>query len=322
MNRLWALAASIGLTSFAAVSPLHAQSNEDARTEARLLFEAGLKAMDEQRYDEACSKLARSQRLDPSIGTKYYLASCLEKQGVITSALTYYEEVSAEARALGQRDREAFAKRRADALAPKVPKLIILVPPKVRALEGAALALDGRPLNAGDLGVALPLDPGKHEVSVAAEGRSWAQTVELFPNGAAVELTIAPPPPPISPPPISPPPMAAPEAPKPGGSWAAASYSLLGLSGVTTAVGAVFAVKAAGLKGEYQAKPPEARTLDEYNDLRRTAVIADVILVSSLVVGAAGLISLIVMKASPKKPPPASLLVAPSSRGAQLAFTF
>lgn len=343
---------SLGLTSsllLTAVSGAGAQPSAADKTTAQALFDAALKEMDAGRFNDACPKLAESQRLDPSIGTKYYLADCLEKQGRISAALTYFGEVAAEARALKQADREKFAKKRADALGAKVPKLVLAVPDAVKRLEGLSIKRDGAVIGEILFGVPVPLDPGNHVVEVAAKGKaSWEQKVELKADGATITLTIEPPAPPkveppkVAPPkvvePPKPPPAAAPPKPLPAAALPdkpaperrrislVPSYVLFGLGGATAIAGAALLIKGTMDKGAYEDKAPSQRTANEYDDLRRTAAIGDVMLGATITLGAAGLVSLLVIRSVNNKAPASGLWITPqagkASGGAQMGFVF
>lgn len=332
---------SLGLTSSLLVSAVaSAQPSAADKTTAQALFDAALKEMDAGRLNDACPKLVESQRLDPSIGTKYYLADCLEKQGRIAAALTYFGEVAAEARALKQADREKFAKKRAEALGAKVPKLVLAVPDAMKRLEGLSIKRDGAAIGEILFGVAVPLDPGFHVVEVAAKGKApWEQKVELKADGATITLTIEPPAPPkVEPPKVVPPKIIEPPKPPPAATVPdkpaperrrislVPSYVLFGLGGATAIAGAALGIKGIMAKGAYEDKAPSQRTTTEYDDLRRTGAVGDVMLGATITLGAAGLVSLLVIRSINNKAPASGLWVVPqagkASGGAQMGFVF
>ena len=53
----------------------------------------------------ACEKLAKSQSLDPGMGTQYRLAECYEKLGRLASAYEQYTAVADAAKAAKKADR-------------------------------------------------------------------------------------------------------------------------------------------------------------------------------------------------------------------------
>lgn len=84
-NSTVATVLTLGLLSPASA---HAQSSSSGEivAAARALFDDGKRLMLEKRWDEACPKLAESQRLDPGGGTILALALCYEGTGKTATA--------------------------------------------------------------------------------------------------------------------------------------------------------------------------------------------------------------------------------------------
>lgn len=191
----WVLVLS--LTTSAAI----AQSPSDSSALARELFAHGRTLMDAGDYTGACAKFAESQRLDPGGGTLLNLALCNEKQGKTATAWALFNQAIVLARKDGRSDRELFAREHVDALAPNLSRLVIVVPSGVR-VPGLTLQLNGVEIGAAAWGTALPVDPGRQEISLTAPGKLPRKfTTEVAGEGARVEmkverLTDAPRPPP------------------------------------------------------------------------------------------------------------------------------
>ena len=153
---------------------------------AQSLFYDARTLMQQNRFNEACPKLEESLRLDPGIGTQFNLAECDERLGRITSAWALYLEVASEAKALGQPDRERLARKRAAALEPRLPKLVIDV--SSGAPQGLEVKRDGVAIGAAAWGTDIPVDPGVHRVVVSAPGKqSWETSVTAV-EGKAVHV--------------------------------------------------------------------------------------------------------------------------------------
>lgn len=97
---------------------------------AEALFREGQRLMFEKRYPEACPKLAESHRLDPAGGTLLTLAFCHEAEGRTATAWTEFREAEAVALREGRRDRQAAAREKADALEPRLSRLVIQPAPE------------------------------------------------------------------------------------------------------------------------------------------------------------------------------------------------
>jgi hypothetical protein len=159
---------------------------------AQALFDTGKRLATEHKYAEACPKFEESQRLDPAIGTHYAMAECYEKAGRLASAWVAYLDVASEAGAQKRADREKYAKARAAALAPRLSRISVLVPPSSRA-PGLEIKRDGETLHDAQWGVPVPADPGSHVIAATAPGKlAFQTTVVVRDEGKIEEVTLGP----------------------------------------------------------------------------------------------------------------------------------
>jgi hypothetical protein len=234
-------AAIVGLsTSHATAGPAAAEA----------LFQEGRQLLEAGRIDEACLRLAESYSLEPSSGTLLNLARCHETQGKIATAWAEYATAARLSRAQGREDRARAAEERASSLEPKLSRL------KLRMSEpppGLKVLTDTDTLGEGGLGVAIPIDPGHHNVTASAKGyKTWTTTIDLKEAESrelvipALELeAVAPQPIAVEAPPPAPKPTAQPESVAPTGLGTQRTAALVaggvGVAGVV--VGSIFGIQ-------------------------------------------------------------------------------
>lgn len=155
-----------------ALAPSIAQAAKPSRAQA--LFREGVADMEAGLFEKACPALEQSEVLDPRPATLSALADCEAFRGRIATAVARYNEVLVLHRQMPEALR-AKDRHRADAaegqvmtLEPLLPRLTIQLPPG--APQGTIVRRDGKALPDTALGVALPVDPGAHVVSVQAPG--------------------------------------------------------------------------------------------------------------------------------------------------------
>jgi hypothetical protein len=171
-----ALAAAPALAADPPKSVPSAPSASDPAAAQSLFYDAR-KLMEQNKFAEACPKLEESLRLDPGLGTQFNLADCNEHLGKITTAWAGFLEVAAESKSSNQPDRERLARKRAAALEPRLPKLVVEVP-GAAALPGLEVRRDGVAVGAAAWGTAIPVDPGAHRIVVTAPGKqAWNTSV-------------------------------------------------------------------------------------------------------------------------------------------------
>ena len=152
--------AALALTgSFALASPAFA--SDEAAAEA--LFQAGITLMKQKQYAEACPKIEASYKLDPQIGTLLNLADCHEKQGLLAQAWSEWGQARDKAKREGDTARVDLASRKQAALSPRLPRIIVNIQGD---LDGLAVFRDKTNLDPASFGVALPVDPGPHSITI------------------------------------------------------------------------------------------------------------------------------------------------------------
>jgi tetratricopeptide (TPR) repeat protein len=153
-------------------------------TEAELLFREGRQLLKDGQLEQACTKLAESQRLDPSSGTLMNLGHCHQEQGKYASAHAEFSAAASLAAAQGRAEREAEARARADALLPRLSYLVLRIIDPVPQLE---IARNGTRLEPSALDHPIAVDRGTHEIrATAPEHTEWSLTLTVTQPGRHV----------------------------------------------------------------------------------------------------------------------------------------
>lgn len=162
-----------------------ADSQNVARAEA--LFRDGKALYEAERYEQACPRLAESQRLDPAGGTLVALALCYEAWGKLASAWATFLTAQAVAERDQRVDRVQVARTHAEALLPHLSYLTIEVPSALPA--AVRITQDGNRVGKPSYGVKTPTDAGRHTIrAMLGEKSYWSQEIEL---GRAQALTVS-----------------------------------------------------------------------------------------------------------------------------------
>ena len=158
-------------------------------SEASELFRQARELYKSGNYADACVKFAKSQDLDPQLGTLFNLAQCDEKIGKLASALAAYREVVAKD---GNARRKALAAEYQSHLEPRVPKVVVQV---VHPPASLVVTLDGptgpRPIDAN---LPIEVDLGDYTVVARADGfRELSTKVKIDTEGETktVPVTLA-----------------------------------------------------------------------------------------------------------------------------------
>jgi hypothetical protein len=176
--------AALGQAPLALAQP--SADSAQAGSSADALFTEGSALLKAGKTDEACQKLAESQRIEPAIGTLGLLAYCHEQSGKLATALREYGETAELARLAGQTPREKVARERMDELSQRVTRLSIQLS---QPADEVVVTLNARRLEASELGVAAPIDAGSAELRIAGRGfEPWSQTLTIPADGSTLRV--------------------------------------------------------------------------------------------------------------------------------------
>ena len=195
--------------ALAAPAPALAQPAQHAQAEEQ--FQQGREAQKKGDYRRALDLLKASQALEPGRGKLLNMAICEVELKLFAGALRHLEEVRTLLQAGDER--LPIVQKRLAELRPRVPMLRIEVP---AGAPETHLKLDDERLPAAALAGEIPVDPGKHTVTLAAEGQPEVrQEVELK-EGEHRTLHLAAPSAGAPPPAEQAAPPAPPPSPEPG----------------------------------------------------------------------------------------------------------
>lgn len=166
-----------------AAATAHAQAPASTAA-ATAQFDRGRQLLKAGKLAEACAAFEQSQKLEASFGTLYNLANCRAQTGKLASAWVAYRE-------LAQRDtnarRRGEAARRAQALEPRLPRLLIKVaaPP-----PGMTITMNGNDVTSL-VGVESPVDLGSYDISATAPSfHSHQVHTEVIAEATTVTVTL------------------------------------------------------------------------------------------------------------------------------------
>lgn len=174
----------------AGVASASTVARADDSLQAEVMFREAKRLLDAGDVDHACKAFEESLRLDggAAVGTRYNLAGCYEKQGRTASAWAMFLNAAVGAGKRGEKEREKSANERAAALEPRLVRLRIVLTDDAKTVSLKVLRDDGA-VSDGQLGLPIPVDPGKHTVRATAEGRKPFST-EVNVEGDGTTTTV------------------------------------------------------------------------------------------------------------------------------------
>jgi hypothetical protein len=331
LPRTWSWLGAVGL--FFVAAPGFAQGATSAAA-AEALFNEARSLVIAKNFAQACPKFAESQRLDPGTGTLMNLADCYEKGGLLASAWTTWIEAARSAKAAGQADREAHARKAAAALEPRLAHLSLQVP--VDHPEGMTLKRNGLELAPATWGTPLPVDKGRYRIEASAPGFRSSIVEAVVEDGQAHNLLVPrliPLGPDATPEAASLTPVAASPEPtsttpdqatpaRPGHTQRTLGVVALGIGGAGVTAGAIFGIVAIALNAESKTHcdvdDPNSCSSVGVDHRNQALVFGDVSTVAFAVGGALAAGGLILVLTAPKARAEVSL--APTWGGCALSY--
>ncbi|AUX20001.1 hypothetical protein SOCEGT47_004580 [Sorangium cellulosum] len=321
------------VTVTAAKPPAKPLTEKQKKDAAKKLYKEAESRFDKGEYAVAADLYRQADEHVPGAAPKYKLALSLDKQGLTVEAVAAWQVfLDSKPDAEKFKDKIAEAQERIEALKKTPAKVKVATVPE--APPNLKIAVDG----VAQAGTELSIPPGKHTLTVSAEGFvdssqelevSFGETrdvsVALTPQQAPVAAAPPPPapPPPAAEPPAAPPPPAAPIEPR----SPVPAYVTLGLAGAGAVVGTIFGIQALSAKGDFDDNP----TTKNADSVDRNALIADMSFAVALTFGVTGAVLLLSNDTSAEAKAAASSttkkaffapFVSPTGGGAAARFTF
>ena len=171
--------------------PAPAQSAADKAT-ARQAASEGIKLYDAGKYDEALDRMRRAQELYDAPVHLLYIARAQAKVGQLVEAAENYRLLAQYK--LGRdapkpwSDAIDTGKKELAELEPRIPSLKINVEPQ--DAKNVELKIDGQPVSTAVIGIARPVNPGSHRVTVSGPGYKTTEATVEVAEQKSEELTL------------------------------------------------------------------------------------------------------------------------------------
>lgn len=178
-----------------------ASTYADDSSRAKELFLKAAKAFEEHDYAIACPAFAESFQLAARPATRFAMAECEFEAKHIATASTLYgdflrmvENIESDAERAKHKERVKQAQTKQAELAKEIPYLTLVL--AAAAPPNTAVTRDGVTLTAASLGIAVPVDPGEHVITVQAPGGELKEIRVTLERGGKTMQELEPPLPP------------------------------------------------------------------------------------------------------------------------------
>lgn len=155
-----ALGASLLVSAVASADPTVKEL-----AQAKDLFTKGRADELAAQYAQGLQKFEAVEKIKSRSAVVFHIAFCKEKLGRLLEAADDYDRAKAMAKAEGKPDVLREVEARSTALAQRLPKLVVVVPPGTADVK---VLVDERPLPESDWGLEKRVAPGSHKVEATA----------------------------------------------------------------------------------------------------------------------------------------------------------
>lgn len=187
---LWGAALTMSLACLAPANTALAASPQEIKL-SRELGTQGIEDYQAGRHAEAHEKLERAYKLNPVPSLGLWSARAAAQVGKLVLASERYRAVTRTE--LGPKAPDAFKEAVRDA-AQELPEVEARIPRLTVQVEGAEpnqveVSIDGGKISSATLGMALPIDPGQHEI-VGRRGEQEVKEIAVVPEKARQLVTL------------------------------------------------------------------------------------------------------------------------------------
>jgi hypothetical protein len=187
-RRLAPVVAALAVACLGAAWPMPARAagGADRRAEAHRHFQIGLDDVAAGAYKDAIVEFQRAYELSPNFAVLYNIAAAQEKLGDSAAALAALERYLAEAGAAIPAERRAKVEAEMRRHAARTGALVVLSQP-----PSARISIDGVLLREDQVGRAVRVNAGAHQVAAVHEGYTPAERSVTVAAGDTTQVTLA-----------------------------------------------------------------------------------------------------------------------------------
>jgi tetratricopeptide (TPR) repeat protein len=162
--------------------------DEEARSQARVQFFTGMELVQQERWEEALAAFDSSLELFPTQAALFNRGLCLGLMGRPVEAVATLEQHLEEYGASISEEQRTASERALGTNSARVAHVVV----SVTDGDGGAIALDGTAIGTAPLSEAIPVNPGRHQVTAQLEGfllsSEWVEVSAG--DSASVTLTL------------------------------------------------------------------------------------------------------------------------------------